>query len=194
MTERQRLQRVRKLVVYLAEGCPEALAWRKTNPGIRGSDKSAADLCRRELDWFSQWLEEHPGVPMPAGDWWQPAGAPGQKSKQCIGAGDRPCREKISRRRKRCPACAEEQKRLQRPGYRRTYYRSHREPLNAKRNERRRRQHQRERREEKAAAKRAEAERRAALPRMIVDKRTGERYLLDPKTGKREELNPDGRF
>ncbi|MCY4439996.1 MAG: hypothetical protein OXE53_07285 [Deltaproteobacteria bacterium] len=49
MTERQRLQRARKLVVYLAGDCHNALAWRKANLGIRGSDKNAADLCQGEL-------------------------------------------------------------------------------------------------------------------------------------------------
>ena len=196
MTEHQRLQRARKLVIYLAGGCQNSLAWRKANPGIRGSDKNVADLCQGELDWLSRWMEEHPGVPVPDGDSWQklPGGAPLQESKQCIGVADRPCGKEISRRRKRCPACAAEEIRLKQPGYRRDYFRSHREPLNAKRNQRRRRQHQRERAAETAAAKREERARRTAMPRMIVDKHTGKQYLIDPKTGQREELNPGGGF
>ena len=196
MTERQRLQRARKLVVYLAGGCQNALAWRKANPGIRGSDKNAADLCQGELDWLSRWMEEHPGVPVPDGDSWQqlPGGAARQESKQCIGVADRPCKAKISGRRKRCPTCAAKQIRLKRPGYNRNYFRSHKKELNAKRNERRRKQQSRERREAKTAAKREEKARRATVLRMVVDKRNGKKYLLDPVTGQREELNPGGGF
>ena len=188
MTERQRLQRAHMLVVQRAAGCSAATAWRKVNPGIRASDKSAAERCRREVDWIAQWLAEHPGVPVPAGDWRE------TPPKRCIGVADRPCGKELSRRRKRCTACAAEQRRLMRPGYNRNYFRTHRKSLNAKRNKRRRRQHQREGIEAAAAAKQEERVRRADMLRMIVDKRTGKKSILDPRTGKREELNPGAGF
>ena len=188
MTERRRLQRAHMLVVHRAAGYPPAAAWRRVNPENKAIDKSAAEMCRREVHWLERWMEEHPDDPVPAGDWREPP------AKQCIGVADRPCGKEICRRRKRCPACATEQRRLKRPDYGRNYYRSHREHLNAKRNERRRRQHQRERIAKEAAAKREEEARQAAMQRMIVDERTGRKYLLDPVTGKREYQNSDGRF
>ena len=183
MTEQKRLQRARKLLAYIAEGCSPAAAWRKANPRNKASsDKSAADMFRRELRQSAQrWMEEHPDAPKLAGDWWQ-------EPKRCIGFDARPCGKEIPRRQKRCTACADEQQSLNQRDYGRTYYRSHRERANAKRNERRGRQHQRERDEAAAAAKRAEEDRRAAMPRMIVDERTGEKYLYDPKTGERQVL------
>ena len=175
MTEQKRLQRVRLLLAHVAEGCSEAVAWRKANPRNKASDKSAAEMFRREMRWIARrWMKYHPAAPAPASDWWQ-------EPKQCIGVDDRPCGKEIPRWRKRCPTCATEQDRLNRRGYGRTYYRSHREPANTKRNERRGRQHQRERDAAAAAAKRAEEERRAKLPRPV--EYNGKKYLYDPKTG-----------
>ena len=188
LTERQRLQRAHALVVHRAAGCPPAAAWRKANTGSKASEKSAAEMCRREVHWLERWMAEHPDVPVPAGDWRGPS------AKRCIGVADRPCGQEISRRRKRCEACAAEQRRLQQRGYRRNYYKANREPCNAKRNERRGRQQARELVEAAEAAKRAEEERRAAMPRMIVDKRTGKTCLYDPKTGRREYPDSQGRF
>ena len=188
MTERKRLQRARMLVVFCAGACPEAVAWRKVKPESKASDSDAARLCRGELRWLSRWMERHPGVPVPDGDGSE------QPLNRCMGVADRPCEAEIPRRRKRCTACAAEQRRRLRTVYGRNYYRSHRESLDAKRKERRRRQQQRERAEKAAAAKREEIERRAAMLRMIVDSRTGKKYIFDPKTGVREELNLGGGF
>ena len=44
MTEHQRLQRARMLVVHRAARWPPASAWRKVAPGSRASDKSTADV------------------------------------------------------------------------------------------------------------------------------------------------------
>ena len=165
MTERQRLQRARMLLDYRVKGSPPATSWRKANSGSKASDKSAAEMCRRELAWLSRWLDEHPEGPMPAaGDW-------RQEPKRCIGVDGRSCGEEIPRRPKRCPACTAEQRKLDRRGYKRNYHRSHRELENAKRNERRCRQHQRER-----------------------DEVTRRPYLFFPTTGERVYQNSEGRF
>ena len=187
MTERQRLQRVRMLLADRLKQCSPALAWRNANPGSKASDKSAAEMCRRELVWLSWWLDEHPEGPVPKGDW-------RQTPKLCIGVADRPCGEEIPRRQKRCPACAAAQRQLDRRGYKRNYHRSHREPENAKRNERRCQQRQRERDAAAAAAERAEKKRLAALPRLERDEFTRRPYLFFPKTGKRVYQDSEGRF
>ena len=181
MTERQRLQRTRMLLADRLKQCSPALAWRNANPGSKASDKSAAEMCRRELVWLSWWLDEHPAVPMPKGDWQQ-------EPKLCIGVTDRPCGEEIPRRQKRCPACAAEQIRLNRRGYKRNYHRSHREPENAKRNERRDRQRQREHDAVVAAEQEKLREAVLAGPYLRHDKYTGQPYSWYPKTGHREWL------
>ena len=200
MTERQRLQRAQKLAVHCAAGCSPAVAWRKVKPVSKASDKNAAKLCEREMGRLKRWLDENPNPGVP---WWleeNPGESDGDgmqepaNSKQCIGVAERPCEAKISRRRKRCTTCAAEQRRLKRRGYGLTYYRSHREQLNAKRNQRRLRQHLREFIQKAAAAKREERARRAALPRLERDEATGRCYLFDPKTGQREYQNPDGGY
>ena len=174
MTERQRLQRARMLFKHRIAGRPPAAAWRKVNPGTEASDKSAAEMCGRELSWFRRWLVEHPGEVPPAGDW-------RQEPKRCIGVADRPCGVEISRRQKRCTACAAGQKLLNQPGYGLNYYRSHPETANTKRNERRLRQHQRERDAAAAAAEQKKREHRANLPREVEYER--KKYRYHPKTG-----------
>ena len=181
MTERQRLQRARMLLVYRAKPCTNATAWRKVSPGTRSSDKSAAEMCRRELVWLRRWLDEHPGVPVPKGDW-------RQEPKLCIGVTDRPCGEEIPRRQKRCPACAAEQIRLNRRGYKQNYHRSHREPENAKRNERRVRQRQREHDAAVAVEQQKQREAVIAGPYLRHSKYNGRPYFWYPKTGHREWL------
>lgn len=181
MTERQRLQRVRELLAHYEAGCSPAAAWRKVNPGKEASDKSAADMFRRELRWLARWwLEEHPGAPALASDWWQ-------RPKRCIGVDDRPCGKKIDRRQTRCTACTKEQRRKKRTDYNRNHHRSHKKSLNPKRNDRRDRAHQRELAAEAAAAKQKEEERRANMPRLI--ERNGKKYSYAPKTGEYEVLN-----
>ena len=175
MTERQRLQRARMLFKHRIAGRPPAAAWRKVNPGTEASDKSAAEMCGRELSWFRRWLVEHPGEVPPAGDW-------RQEPKRCIGVADRPCGVEISRRQKRCTACAAGQKLLNQPGYGLNYYRSHPETANTKRNERRLRQHQRERDAAAAAAEQKKREHRANLPREVEYER--KKYRYHPKTSK----------
>ncbi|MDE0228290.1 MAG: hypothetical protein OXJ62_05480, partial [Spirochaetaceae bacterium] len=177
MTERQHLQRARMLLKHRIAGHPPAAAWRKVKPDTVASDKSAAEMCVRALSDFRRWLVEHPGEVPPAGDW-------RQEPKRCIGVADRPCGKEISRRRKRCQACAEEQKRLNQPGYGLNYYRSNRELANAERNERRGRQHQRERDAATAAAEQKERERRAKLTQWV--EHNGETYLHHPETGEWE--------
>ena len=172
MTERQRLQRAWMLAVHVAAGRQGAVAWRKVNPGTRANDKSAAEMCGRELSWFSRWLVEHPGDVPPAGDW-------RQEPKRCIGVADRPCGKEISRRQKRCQACAAGQKRLNQRGYGLNYYRSNRELANAKRNERRGRQHQRERDAATAAAEQKKREDRTKLPVRV--EYNGREYLYYPR-------------
>ena len=177
MTERQRLQRALMLVKHRAAGHSPTAAWRKVKPDTVASDKSAAEMCARELSWLERWMKKHPKVPVPAGDW-------RQEPKRCIGVAARPCGKEISRRQKRCQACAEEQKRLNQPGYGLNYYRSNREPANAKRNERRGRQQLRELIQKAAAAKREEREHRAKLPVRV--EYNGREYLYYPETGKWE--------
>lgn len=158
MTERKRRKRLQDalmLLAHVAEGCSEAMAWRKVKPSSKAGDKSAAEMFRREM----RWMEEHPDAPALASDWWQ-------EPKRCIGVGDRPCGKEIPRRQKRCNACATEQ---------------HRELANAKRNERRRRQQQRERAAAAAAAEQKEREHRAKLPRVV--EHNGKKYLYYPETG-----------
>ena len=168
MTELQRLQRAHMLVIRRAADCSPASAWREVSPDTSDqSDAEMAEMYEREVDWLVQWLKKHPEVSLREGTLGEP------RPKWCIGVDDRPCGKKILRRRKRCRPCAAEQIRLNRRGYNRNYFRSHKEPLNAKRNERRRRQRQRERDEAAAAAEQAEKERHANLPRVIVDERTG---------------------
>ena len=184
MTERQRLRRARMLFKH--RGIPRAAAWRKVNPGTRASDKSAAEMCVRELSWFRQWLVEHPGEVR-----WR------QEPKRCIGVDDRPCGKEIPRRQKRCKACADKQKLLKQPGYGLNYYRSHRELANAKRNERRGRQHQREREAATAAAEQKKREHRAKVPRLV--EYNGREYLHYPETGEwkmsyRDFYDQVGRF
>ena len=86
-------------------------------------------MCRGELHWLERWIEEHPRVPVPDGDW-------RKEPRRCIGVADRPCGEEVSRRRKRCAACAKEQIRLNRRVYNLTYFRIHKKPANAARNAR----------------------------------------------------------
>lgn len=181
MTERQRLQRALMLFKLRTAGRPPAAAWRKANPGTRASDKSAAEMCVRELSWFRRWLDKHPKGPVPAGDW-------RQEPKRCIGVPGRPCGKEISRWRKRCQTCADKQKLLNQPGYGLNYYRSHKEPANAKRNERRRRQHQRERDAAAAAAEQKKREHRANLQWVEYN---GEKYLYHFDTGEWEILSYD---
>ena len=188
ITERQRLQRARMLLADRLKQCSPALAWRNANPGSKASDKSAAEMCRRELVWLSRWLDEHLEGRIPAaGDW-------RKKPERCIGIPDRPCGEEIPRRQKRCEACAAAQRQLDRRGYKRKHHRSHRELENAKRNERRCRQHQRERDVAATVAELKEIVHRAALPRLKRDRVTGRPYLYYPKTGKREYLDSERRF
>ena len=176
MTEQQRLQRAHMLIIRHAAGSAPASAWCEVNPDTSDqSDAEMAEMYEREVEWLVQWLRKHPEFSLRDG----PFGVP--RSKWCIGVDGRPCGKKVPRRRKRCTACADEQIRLNRRGYNRTYFRTHREPLNAKRNERRSRQHQRER---DAAAAVAEQKRGANRPEVTVDKRTGKLRIYDPRTGK----------
>lgn len=171
MTERQHLQRARMLLAHVAEGCSEAVAWRKVKPRSKASsDKSAADMFRREM----RQIARHPDAPALAHDWWQ-------EPKRCIGIDDRPCGKEIPRRQKRCKTCADEQISLDRRGYNRKYHRSHKESLNPKRNDRRRK---RKLDEAAAAAKPTEEERRAKLPRLV--EYNGKEYLYYPETGEWE--------
>ena len=173
MTEQQRLQRAHMLVIRHAAGSAPASAWCEVNPDTSDqSDAEMAEMYEREVEWLVQWLRKHPEFSLRDG----PFGVP--RPKWCIGVDGRPCGKKVPRRRKRCTACAAEQIRLNRRGYNRTYFRTHREPLNAKRNERRSRQQQRER---DAAAAVAEQKRGANRPEVTVDKRTGKLRIYDPK-------------
>ncbi len=186
MTELQRLQRAHMLVIRHAAGSSPASAWCEVNRDTSDqSDAEMAEMYEREVDWLVQWLQKHPEFSLRDG----PFGVP--RPKWCIGVDGRPCGKKVPRRRKRCTACAAEQIRLNRRVYNLTYFRSHREPLNAKRNERRGRQLQRER---AAVAEQKEKERRANMVRMVVDKRTGKKYLYDPRTGEYEDWSPEPRW
>ena len=182
MTELQRLQRAHMLVIRHAAGCSPASAWSKVNPDTSDlSDAEMAEMYKREVDWLVQWLQKHPEFSLRDG----PFGVP--RPKWCIGVDGRPCGKKVPRRRKRCTACADEQIRLNRRGYNLTYFRSHREPLNAKRNERRGRQLQRERaavaeqKEERTACQHGADGRRQAN-REEVPLRPQDRRVLVPRT------------
>ena len=102
--------------------------------------------------------------------------------KRCAGLADRPCRKKVLPRRKRCATCSKENRRRQKEGYNQRYFQANREPLNEKRRERRRKARQRAVVDAIFECLRAEAKRRAALPRLIGD--PGERpRLLHPHHG-----------
>ena len=107
--------------------------------------------------------------------------------KRCAGVADRPCRKKVLPRRKRCASCSKENRRRQRQGYNQSYFQANRETLNEKRRERRRKARTRQAVEPIVEWVKAEAKRRAALPRMIEN--PGERpRLFYPTTGNTKYL------
>ena len=138
MTERQRLQRARMLLADRLKQCSPALAWRNANPGSKASDKSAAEMCRRELVWLSRWLDEYPEGPMPATG--APVLAPGQQGNgmnnralHCQGVGGKTCGRPLPpRARKYCAKCRKVARKMNKRGYSKSYYKRHREPLKEK--------------------------------------------------------------
>ena len=188
----------RMLVRRVLHGMRPAEAWRFVNPNSTSNDNSAAELTRRELQWyernrvdlsrrfgrFADPLQSPPGH-------FQARSEDGRGSavamKRCAGLADRPCRKKIPARRKRCATCSKENRRRQKEVYNQRYFQANREALNEKRRERRRTARQQAVVDEIFECLRAEAKRRAALPRLIGD--PGERpRLFYPTTGKTEYL------
>ena len=187
----------RLLICRVMEKMPAAEAWRFVNTTSKSNDNSAAELTRREIQWYqrnrdslSQRFGRFAGVPASSPDPFQARSEEGGSAapmKRCAGLADRPCRKKVLPRRKRCTTCSTENRRRQKEGYNQHYFQANREPLNEKRRERRRKARQRAVVDEIFECLRAEAKRRAALPRLVG--KPGERpRLLDPITGKTEYL------
>ena len=199
MTTQERMHRATRLLMYRAVGeMPPAEAWRLVNPNSKSNDNSAAELTRRELQWYarnSDDLSRRYGrfaapLQSPPGHF-QARSEDGRGSavamKRCAGLADRPCRKKIPARRKRCATCSRENRRRQKQGYNERYFQANRETLNEKRRERRRKARARKAVEPIVAWVKAEAKRRAALPRLIEN--PGERpRLFYPTTGNTKYL------
>ena len=198
MTTQERMYRAERLLVRrVLHGMRPAEAWRFVNPNSTSNDNSAAELTRRELQWYernkedlsrrfgrfadvSQLLPGHHEVRSDEEGTATPM-------KRCAGFADRPCRKRITTRRKRCATCSKENRRRQKEAYNQRYFQANREALNEKRRERRRTARQQAVVDAIFACLRAEAKRRASLPRLIGD--PGERpRLLHPTTGKTEYL------
>ena len=178
-------------------GMRPADAWRFVNPNSKSNDNSAAELTRRELQWYERNREDlsrrfgrFADVSQSLLGHHQARNEPGASAapmKRCAGLADRPCRKKVLPRRKRCATCSKENRRRQKEVYNQRYFQANREPLNEKRRERRRKARQRAVVDEIFECLRAEAKRRAALPRLVG--KPGERpRLFDPITGKTEYL------
>ena len=176
---------------------PPAEAWRFVNPSSESNDNSAAEMTRREIQWYERNrvdLSRRFGrfadpPPSPPGDRHARSekGGSAAPMKRCAGLADRSCRKKVLPRRKRCATCSKENRRQQRSGYNQRYFQANREPLNEKRRERRRKARARRAVEPIVEWMKEEAKRRAALPRLVGD--PGERpRLFYPTTGKTEYL------
>ena len=182
----------RLLVRRVLHGMRPAEAWRFVNPKSKSNDNSAAELTRRELQWYernrdslSQRFGRFSDVPASSPEPFQARSEDGGSAapmKRCAGLADRPCRKRITTRRKRCATCSKENRRRQRQVYNERYFQANREALNEKRRERRRKARARKAVEPIVAWVKAEAKRRAALPRLIEN--PGERpRLFYPTTG-----------
>ena len=187
----------RLLVRRVLHGMRPAEAWRFVNPNSKSNDNSAAELTRRELQWYERNREDisrrfgrFADVSASSPEPFQARSEEGGSTapmKRCAGLADRPCRKKIPARRKRCATCSRENRRRQKQGYNERYFQANREALNEKRRERRRTARQQAVVDAIFECLRAEAKRRAALPRLLGD--PGERpRLFDPITGKTEYL------
>ena len=187
----------RLLVRRVLHGMRPADAWRFVNPNSKSNDNSAAELTRRELQWYERNREDlsrrfgrFADVSQSLLGHHQARNEPGGSAapmKRCAGLADRSCRKKVLPRRKRCATCSKENRRQQRSGYNQRYFQANREPLNEKRRERRRKARARRAVEPIVEWMKEEAKRRAALPRLVG--KPGERpRLLDPATGKSEYL------
>ena len=198
MTEQERMHRATRLLMYRALGeMPPAEAWRLVNPNSKSNDNSAAELTRRELQWYERNREDlsrrfgrFADVSQSLLGHHQARNEPGGSAapmKRCAGLADRPCRKRITTRRKRCATCSKENRRRQKEVYNERYFQANRETLNEKRRERRRKARARRAVEPIVEWMKEEAKRRAALPRLVG--KPGERpRLLDPATGKSEYL------
>ena len=178
-------------------GMRPAEAWRFVNPNSKSNDKSAAELTRREIQWYERnrdslsqrfgWFSDVIASSPEPFQARSEEGGSASPMKRCAGLADRPCRKKIPARRKRCTTCSTENRRRQRQGYNERYFQANRETLNEKRRERRRKARGRRAVEPIIEWIKEEAKRRAAFPRLIG--KPGERpRLLDPITGKTEYL------
>ena len=173
-------------------GMRPAEAWRFVNPKSKSNDNSAAELTRRELQWYERNREDlsrrfgrFADVSQSLLGHHQARNEPGGSAapmKRCAGLADRPCRKKMLPRRKRCATCSKENRRRQRQGYNERYFQANREALNEKRLERRRTARQQAVVDAIFECLRAEAKRRASLPRLIG--KPGERpRLARPRHG-----------
>ena len=147
-----RLRRAEELNLYvLLHGVSHAEAWRMVNPGSKASDRSGAELTRREL----RFLDEHRAQQrekerqeflnsnlsiqglllrgLPDDD------DADEAANRCIGVADQPCENERVGRSKRCSTCHAEHRRLLRKSQNQRYLRNHRGELNEKRGQRRQR-------------------------------------------------------
>ena len=187
----------RLLVRRVLYGMRPADAWRFVNPKSKSNDNSAAELTRREIQWYERNKEDlsrrfgrFADVSQSLLGHHQARNEPGVSAapmKRCAGLADRPCRKKMLPRRKRCATCSKENRRRQKQGYNERYFQANRETLNEKRRERRRKARARRAVEPIVEWMKEEAKRRAALPRLVG--KPGERpRLFYPTTGKTEYL------
>ena len=133
---------------------------------------------------------EPPAYRLPAEAAKQPTPRNVVRLKLCTGVDGLPCPNTIPARRKRCPICAKENRRLQRQGYNQRYYQNHCEDLKAKRRSRYSRERLLASFRELIATRKAERERIANLPRLVPATPEAPAYFYDPKTGTREPLQP----
>ena len=137
LTEEARRHRASYLLLTRTLGkTPHAEAWRVVYPNAKCTDASAGELVRREIRWFKETRarERAPFARMydvqtpesePVATVDEP---PPQKMKRCEGVAGRQCEQEVPavRNRKRCATCSKENRKLQKRGYGREYYRDHR--------------------------------------------------------------------
>ena len=149
MTLLERRRRAEHLLLIRVVGeAPADKAWRVVKPNSKCKDFSAGELTRRELRWLRdiqardaeerRALNQHFIAPFniqssspPISDSESDAPsepAPPPKMKRCEGVAGRQCEQEVPavRNQRRCKSCAKENRKLQKRGYGREYYRDNR--------------------------------------------------------------------
>ena len=185
MDERVRKARAERLLQLRAEGVSPAGAWLEVKPNYKGSEKSAADLTRREIGRY----RKRYGVVDAPGEDGEPeddeAGGPNGAApngagaevtgdvaakpakatkpvKLCLGVEDRPCGKEITGRSPRCDDCRKEHGKLKKKAQNQGSHRRNKEARKERRigrQEAKSRQ-QKEKERQEAERRRKEEERR----------------------------------